>query len=97
MRRDLFSHLQTLPFRFYDKNRTGHLMSRMVNDLNEIAELATMALKTCSFPSSCLLALFMLMMVEWRLAIIVYLLVPVMTWFAFKYRKLMNHPSGICG
>ena len=91
MRRDLFSHLQTLPFRFYDKNRTGHLMSRMVNDLNEIAELAHHGPEDLFLSVIMLVgSFFMLMMVEWRLAIIVYLLVPVMTWFAFKYRKLMN-------
>ncbi|NSW90766.1 MAG: hypothetical protein HPY74_08855 [Firmicutes bacterium] len=39
MRKDLFSHLQTLSFRFYDNVRTGKLMSRMMNDLNEITEL----------------------------------------------------------
>lgn len=40
MRKDLFSHLQRLPFKFYDSNRTGHLQSRVVGDLFEITELA---------------------------------------------------------
>ena len=40
IRRDLFSHLQTLSFGFYDKNRTGHLMSRMTAELFDITELA---------------------------------------------------------
>ena len=40
MRRDLFSHLQKLSFRFYDKHRTGQLMSRVVSDLFEVVELA---------------------------------------------------------
>jgi len=91
MRRDLFSHLQTLPFRFYDKNRTGHLMSRMVNDLNEIAELAHHGPEDLFLSVIMLVgSFFMLMYVEWRLALIVYLLVPVMIWFALKYRRRMN-------
>ena len=91
MRRDLFSHLQTLPFRFYDKHRTGHLMSRMVNDLNEIAELAHHGPEDLFLSVIMLVgSFFMLITVEWRLAVIVYLLVPVMFWFALKYRKLMN-------
>ena len=40
MRRDVFSHMQTLSFSYYDVNRTGKLMSRVTTDLNEIAELA---------------------------------------------------------
>ena len=40
MRSDMFNHLQTLPYKFYDNNETGKLMSRMTNDLNDISELA---------------------------------------------------------
>ena len=40
IRAALFSHLQSLDFEFYDKNRTGKLMSRMTGDLFEITELA---------------------------------------------------------
>ena len=40
MRMDLFSHLQKLPFSYYDNNETGKIMTRMTTDLFEIAELA---------------------------------------------------------
>jgi len=40
MRKDLFSHLQKLSFGYYDHTKTGHLMSRMTNDLFQIAEMA---------------------------------------------------------
>ncbi len=40
MRRDLFTHLQKLSFSFYDNANTGKLMSRITNDLFDIAELA---------------------------------------------------------
>ena len=40
IRRDLFEHMQELGFDFYDRNRTGQLMSRVTTDLFEIAELA---------------------------------------------------------
>lgn len=91
MRNDLFTHLQTLPFRFYDKNRTGHLMSRMVNDLNEITELAHHGPEDLFLSLVMLIgSFFMLLTVEWRLAIVVYLIVPFMAWFAMRYRKRMN-------
>ena len=40
IRKDLFSHMQTLSFDFYDSNRTGQLMSRLTTDLFELTELA---------------------------------------------------------
>ncbi len=40
MRRDLFGHLEKLPFSFYDKHETGKIMSRMTSDLFDIVELA---------------------------------------------------------
>ena len=40
MRRDMFNHLEKLPFSYYDNNETGKIMSRMTNDLMDISELA---------------------------------------------------------
>ena len=40
MRRDMFGHLEKLPFKYYDDNETGKIMSRMTNDLMDISELA---------------------------------------------------------
>ena len=40
MRRELFAHLQKLPYSYYDENETGKIMSRLTSDLNEVSELA---------------------------------------------------------
>ena len=40
MRSDMFNHLQKLPYKFYDNNETGKIMSRMTSDLMDISELA---------------------------------------------------------
>ncbi len=40
MRKDMFSHLQTLPYQYYDDHETGKIMSRMTNDLMDVSELA---------------------------------------------------------
>lgn len=40
MRHDMFTHLEKLPYSFYDNHETGKLMSRMTNDLMDISELA---------------------------------------------------------
>ena len=40
MRKDVFTHLQKLPFAYFDENKTGVIMSRILNDLMEVTELA---------------------------------------------------------
>ena len=40
MRKKLFAHIQTLPFRFFDETKTGQIMARLIGDLREIAELS---------------------------------------------------------
>lgn len=91
MRKDLFKHLQSLSFKFYDKNRTGHIMSRMVNDLNEITELAHHGPEDLFLSTLLLIGSFIAMItIEWRLALGVYILVPIMLWFAIKQRTKMS-------
>lgn len=91
MRRDVFSHMQTLSFKFYDDNRTGQLMSRVVNDLNDITELAHHG------PENVLLAtlmmggsLIILSQIEWRLMLAMVILIPFMAWFAITRRGSMS-------
>lgn len=40
MRRDMFTHLEKLPYSYYDNHETGRIMSRMTNDLMDVSELA---------------------------------------------------------
>ena len=40
LREKMFSHIQKLSFRFFDNNKTGHLMGRITNDLNDVGEVA---------------------------------------------------------
>ncbi|WP_330408025.1 ABC transporter ATP-binding protein [Vallitalea guaymasensis] len=91
MRRDLFKHLQSLSFRFYDKTRTGHIMSRMVNDLNEITELAHHGPEDLFLSLIMLIgAFFAMLFMEWRLALAVYIFIPFLVWFAIKQRTKMS-------
>ncbi len=92
MRRDIFSHLQTLSFRFYDNNRTGQLMSRVVNDLNDITELAHHGPEDV-FLSTIMLAgsVCVLAAIDWRLTLVILAIIPFMTWFAVVKRGGMSH------
>ncbi|MCF7794538.1 MAG: ABC transporter ATP-binding protein/permease [Candidatus Cloacimonetes bacterium] len=54
MREDIFGHLQKLSFTYFDNTKTGHIMSRISNDLNMIAEVAHHA------PEDLIISLFMI-------------------------------------
>ena len=78
IRADLFYHLQTLDYEFYDKNRTGKLMSRLTGDLFEITELAHHGPEDTLIAGLTILgAMFFMFTIEWRLALVMAILIPV--------------------
>ncbi len=92
IRRDLFGHMQNLSFSFYDKNRTGQLMSRATNDLFEITELAHHGPEDLFISVITLGGAFCLMLsIQWKLALIVFAVVPVFVLFTiFQRRRMMK-------
>ena len=91
MRKDLFSHLQTLPFSYYDNTKTGHIMSRLVNDLRDITELAHHGPEDLFISLVMLIGSFiMLIRIDWRLTAIIYAFIPVIIWFTISKRKKME-------
>ena len=94
IRRDLFSHLQTLSFSYYDKNRTGQLMSRLTTDLFEITELAHHGpedLFTSIF--TVIGAMIIMFTVQWKLALVVCLMFPVCLSVVILRRRKMSKVS----
>jgi len=92
MRKDLFNHIQKLSFSYFDNTKTGHIMSRIVNDLNEISELAHHGPEDLFVAGVTLLgSLIILLNLHWPLALITFSLVPIMLAFAiFKNRKMQT-------
>ncbi len=92
MRRDLFRHVETLSYAFFDENKTGNVMSRIVNDLFEVSELAHHAPEDL-FNSfiSIIGALVLLSLINAWLSLIVLCYIPFMIFFAAKARGKMNH------
>jgi len=91
MRQDLFDHIQKLSFRYFDKTKTGHIMSRLVNDLNEISELAHHGPEDLFIATVTLTGAFIIMMMlNWKLALLVFLPIPAMIWFAVSKNKEMQ-------
>lgn len=81
MRKQLFSHIQKLSFRFFDNTKTGHLMSRMTNDLFEIGEMAHHGPEDLFIAVMTLIGAFFLMLtINWKLAVLTFLIVPLLIW-----------------
>ncbi len=91
MRRDLFRHIETLPYSYFDENQTGSIMSRLLNDLFEVSELAHHAPEDL-FNSfiSIIGALIMLGTINGWLSLIVLCYIPLMILFAAKARRKMH-------
>lgn len=94
IRRDLFRHMQDLSFSFYDKNRTGQLMSRVTGDLMEITELAHHGPEDLFISCVTLLGSFAIMFsIQWKLALVLLMVLPVFVYFTARTRNRMMQAS----
>lgn len=94
MRRDLFGHMQDMSFSFFDKNRTGQLMSRATTDLFEITELSHHGPEDLVISLITLIGAFCFMLtIHWKLAVIVFVVVPIFVLFTIFQRKRMMRAS----
>ena len=91
MRSELFGKLQTLPFSFYDNHETGKIMSRLTNDLMDIAELAHHGPETLIISSlSVILSVVYLWTIHWGLSLIILACVPILVVVSLLTRKKMR-------
>ena len=91
MRRDIFTHMQDLSCSFYDKNRTGVLMSRITSDLFEITELAHHGPENVIICSLTIVgSLAVMFTIEWRLTLVLTVVLPVCLWFTLSQRIRMK-------
>ncbi len=91
MRKDLFNHIGKLSFSYFDNTKTGHIMSRIVNDLNEISELAHHGPEDLFIVVVTLLGSFIILLNSyWPLALITFSVVPIMLVFAVLKNKKMQ-------
>ena len=91
MRRDLFVHLQKLPLTFFDENKTGTIMSRIIYDLFDVSELAhhgpeNLFLSVVLFVGS----LAIMLSIHVGLALILFAFVPLVVLFSVFMRSRMN-------
>ena len=94
IRQDLFRHMQRLGYGFYDRNRTGQLMSRLTSDLFEITELAHHGPEDLVISVLTIVgALVVMFTIEWRLALVVCIILPILLIVVILRRRKMSAVS----
>ena len=94
MREDIFTKVQSLSFSFFDRNRTGALMSRMTTDLFDITELAHHGPEYLLEAGVTLLGAFgILLTIRWELALLLFILIPLFLTFSWIMRRKMRLAS----
>ena len=91
MRRRIFDHLQKLSFRFYDNQKTGHLVARVTKDLEEVGEVAHHGPEDAFIAVMTFFGSFMLMFqLNPQLALLTGLVVPPMAFISTRYGSAMT-------
>jgi ATP-binding cassette subfamily B protein len=92
MRRKLFDHIQKLSFRFFDNNKTGHLIARVTSDLHMIGEVAHHGPEDVFIAIMTLVGAFGLMAwINWELTVLTFLVVPLVGWVAVYFNQKMTN------
>ena len=94
IRRDLFRHMQSLGYDYYDRNRTGQLMSRLTSDLFEITELAHHGPEDLIISMLTIIgSLIVMFTIEWRLALVIVIILPILLLVLILRRRKMSAVS----
>lgn len=96
MRAELFAHLQKLPFAYYDETKVGSIMSRLVNDLFEISELAHHGPEDVFLSALSIIgALVMICFINPWLSLILLAIIPIMVFIASRLRLSLIHSFSV--
>lgn len=91
MRKDIFRHIQKLSFNYFDNTKTGHIMSRITNDLNMIAEIAHHAPEDLLISITIIISAFGFMFYfNAVLALISLIPIPLMIFWGIRYGLRMR-------
>ncbi len=94
LRKQLFNHLQSLSLSYYSQTPVGWIMSRVTSDTERVADLMTWGfLDATSSAVNVLTSSYFMILINWKMAIIVLVSIPVMMVVAFYFRKsiLINY------
>ncbi|HXF64943.1 MAG TPA: ABC transporter transmembrane domain-containing protein, partial [Caldilineaceae bacterium] len=88
LRKQLFAHLQRLTLSYYNRTPVGWIMSRVTSDTDRLAELVTWGILDASWGLfNILTAVYFMVIIDWRLALLVSLAIPVIVVVAVQFKK----------
>ena len=88
LRRKMFDHLQELSFSYFDRTPVGWIMSRVTSDSGRMAELVTWGLLDVTWAVMSIAAsVYFMMIINWKLALIVFAIIPVLVVVATQFKK----------
>ena len=94
MRKDAFSHIQTLGFDYFDNIRVGQLLSRLTTDLFDITELAHHGPEDIFISAITIVgAIIIMFTIEWRLTLVIAIMIPIFLIVVWKLRISMIKAS----
>lgn len=92
MRRDLFNHLQKLPFSYYDNAKVGQIMSRVTSDLFDVTEFSHHCPEEFFIGGIKIIGAFIILSgINFYLTLLIFLLLPLMLISAVVFRKKMKN------
>jgi len=95
LRNDLYGHLQKLSLSYFERTKTGHLMSRMTNDVGLVQAAAPQVIQVVSAPLVALGSTAIIFYWNWRLALIAVLVLPFMSFTIQKVGRKIRGLSEI--
>ncbi|MCE7982701.1 MAG: ABC transporter ATP-binding protein [Caldilinea sp. CFX5] len=88
LRRTMFNHLQRLSLSYYNRTPVGWIMSRVTSDTDRLSDLVTWGLLDVTWGTmNIIAAVYFMSLINWRLAILVFLLIPVIVVIAVQFKK----------
>ncbi|MGB8252824.1 MAG: ABC transporter transmembrane domain-containing protein, partial [Anaerolineaceae bacterium] len=88
LRQTMFNHLQDLSLSYYSKTPVGWIMSRVTSDSDRVGNLVTWGiLDTTWAVVNILTSLIFMFIIKWQLALIIFVIVPVLVYVAIQFRK----------
>jgi ATP-binding cassette subfamily B protein len=88
IRKSVFNHLQDLSLSYYSQNAVGRLMARVTSDSGRVSSLMTWGMLDVTWAIvSVITSVIFMLFINWRLALIVFAIIPILLIIAFNFRK----------
>lgn len=91
LRQDLFDHIQTLSFSFFDTHSAGKILVRVINDVNELNDLFSNGIVNVLVQCfTIILLLIIMLIVNWKLTCIGMCIIPLLILILFRLKRVMR-------